>query len=126
MRLKMLLFLLVSILAFGSCAELKQFRQDANEFICNPPDNVVALAQAADPFIQIGLTNGLPNALPAYQAITAILSGGAACATITQINALISLLQDGKLMSAQEDKYAIRKLDPQPLMDWLAKAATGK
>lgn len=104
--------------SFSNCLS---FSEDVQEFICNPPANVVALAEAAGPFITLGLAAGLPEALPAYQAVVAILSGGMACATIKQVNALIALLSGD-----QAKKFRAKAIQPSfdtaPLQAWLATA----
>lgn len=127
LKKKLLLLLFVIGIGFmvsgATCQNFQQGQDAVEQFICDPPANVVSLAVAADPFIQMGLSAGLPVALPAYQAATAILSNGTACATVKQVNALIDFMESTFFTKAVAKKMKVKAtlvaFDTAPLKAWL-------
>ena len=103
---------------------------------CNPPANVIAVAQAAAPLVATAINMFIPGsvayvtAVTVQGAVTAILGG--ACVTLTQLDNLIAWLQSdaaktlqAKAMVKAGPMKAAAVIDPQALIDW-RKAQFGK
>jgi hypothetical protein len=96
--------------------------------VCNPPQAVIDVANAAAPLVEMAISMALPdsavyvNAVSVQAAITAIQGG--ACITSTQLNNLIAWLQSDQAKALQVK--AMVKVGPmkavainvQPLVDW--------
>lgn len=120
--------ILVCVLALvlaGGCAGLQQGGQNVEEWICNPPENVVALVNQGEPFLVALLATLVPGsaayvqAFEAFGGMTAVQAG--VCATVKQVNALIEVLS-GLQAKGFQAKAKAPALDVQVLKDWLAKA----
>jgi hypothetical protein len=114
---KLIIMCMVIALAFSGCA----FLQKAETVLCTPPAQVVAVVQAAAPVVAMILNMAVPgsavwvNAANAAATIRSIREGG--CVGITQLNALIALLQSDTAKTVQ----AKAPLNIQPLLDWAKK-----
>lgn len=122
--MKKLLAVMMILALIGGCS----FLQTAQDTICNPPQSVIAVANAAAPLVAIAINMTLPgsasyvNAVTVQGAITAIQGG--ACVSLTQLNNLIAWLQSNEAQQLQAK--AMLKAGPmkalaisvQPLIDW--------
>jgi hypothetical protein len=121
---KCLSILVVLAMLVGGCS----FLQTAQDILCNPPQSVIAVANAAAPLVAIAINMAIPgsavyvNAVTVQGAITAIQGG--ACVSLTQLNALITWLQsdEAKQVQAQVMLKAgpmrAVALDAAPLIAW--------
>jgi hypothetical protein len=107
--------------SFANCLS---FTQDVQKFVCNPPPEVQAIVNTAEPFIVAAVAIAVPGSLAYIQAVealggmTAIQAG--VCATVTQINALIALMS-GDQAKAFQTKAMRPTFNVAPLQAWLAK-----
>jgi hypothetical protein len=122
--MKKYLAILAIVALVSGCA----FLQTAQDTICNPPQSVITVANAAAPLVAIAINMAGPgsaayvNAVTVQGAITAIQGG--ACVSLTQLNALIAWLQSDEAQTLQTK--AMIKVGPmkavainvQPLIDW--------
>ena len=126
MKRIMVLCLAVAVLFGAMGATCMQNVQDA---VCDPPQSVIDIANAAAPLVAAVIATLVPGseeyvtAVTVQAAITAIQGG--ACVTVTQINTLIAWLQSDEAVSMQ--MKAMAKAGPakakslisvQPLISW--------
>ena len=120
---------LLAIVALGLGVTGATCMQNVQEAVCNPPQSVIDIANAAAPLVASVIVTLVPGseayvtAVTVQAAVTAIQGG--ACVTITQINTLIAWLQSDEAVSMQ--MKAMAKAGPanakslisvQPLIDW--------
>ena len=124
---KIMILCLAVAIVFGAMGATCM--QNVQSNVCNPPQSVIDIANAAAPLIAIAITMALPGsaayvtAVTVQGAITAIQGG--ACVSITQLNALIAWLQsnDAKTLQAKAmvkagPMKAVAPINVQPLIDW--------
>ena len=124
---KIAILCLVVAVAFGAMGATCM--RNVQEVICNPPQAVIDVANAAAPLVAIAITMALPgsaayvNAVAVQGAITAIQGG--ACVSITQLNNLIAWLQSDEAQGLQVKAMlkagpakATAPISVQPLIDW--------
>lgn len=126
-KLAILILITSMALSFTGASCLNQ----AQDMACNPPANVIALANAAAPVIAMILNLAVPgsaawiNAANAAAYMTTLRRG--ACISMTQLNELINFLSSPQVKSAQVAMRAkvitgkaqvVPSLDVQALVDW--------
>ena len=124
-KLAILILVISMALSFTGASCLTNIQQ----ILCNPPANVVAVANAAAPVIAMIINLAVPgsaawvNANNAAAIVSAIQSR--VCIGITQLNTLIAFLESSMFKQAQTKAMVGKKLVPvplniQPLRDWKA------
>lgn len=117
---KFLVAMMVVTMTVSGCS----FLQTTQDTFCNPPADVIAVANAAAPLVAVAISIAVPgsavyvNAVSVMAAITAIQGG--ACVSLTQLNTLIAWIQSDEAKSIQT-KALIKVIAPisaQPLLDW--------
>jgi predicted xylose isomerase-like sugar epimerase len=120
---KVLILCIVIALGFGASGATC-----LQNTMCSPPADVMAVAKAAAPVIQMAIIMLVPGtaaylaAVDAAAAVDYIQDG--ICLSITQLNALIAFLQssDAKVANAKMMMKAgparAKALNIQPLIDW--------
>ena len=124
---KILILCCLIALAFGATGATCM--QSVQNVACNPPANVIAVAQAAAPLVAIAINMAIPGsdayvtAVTISGAVTAILGG--ACVSLTQINALIAWLQSDQVKMLQVKAMvkvgpakAVTAISPDALIKW--------
>lgn len=121
--MKKVLFILVLVLLCFGC---KTFSMDgAQDTACNPPPDVVAVANAVAPAVAMVLNTAVPgsalfiSAANAQSYVSLIQKG--ACLSVTQVNELIKFIQGPEVMMARA-KIAkggkVAAIDVTPLKTW--------
>ena len=122
-KLAILILVISMSLSFTGASCLNNTQQ----ILCNPPANVVAVANAAAPVIAMIINLSVPgsaawvNANNAAGIVSTIQSR--VCIGITQLNTLIAFLESSIFKQAQTKAMVGKKLVPvplniQPLRDW--------
>ena len=123
---KLIVLLAIVALAFSTTGAT--CLQNVQDKVCNPPADVIAVANAAAPLVAIAINIAVPgstvyvNAVSVMAAVTAIQGG--VCVSVTQLNALISWLQSDEAKTLQEKAMVkagpakTAALDPAPLIAW--------
>ncbi len=121
MKNKMLACMVVLALVVTGCVAIKNAGQSIEQFVCDPPANVVGLVNLGEPFILAALSIAVPGssayiqAFEAYGGMAAVQAG--VCATVKQVNSLIVLLSGPKAIPGT--KMVSPAFDTKPLSDWL-------
>jgi len=129
---KILALCLMIALAFGAGgATCKGFLTSAEKEICNPPPNVIAMANLALPIFKIILETAVPGSAIFVEAAAAVVTVDTiqrtGCTTLTALNQLIALLGKKEVQDAQVvftskqillKKGSVTVLDAQPFIDW--------
>jgi hypothetical protein len=123
---KIVILCLIVALAFGATGATCM--QTAQDRVCNPPQNVIAVVNAAAPLVAIAINMAVPgsaafvNAVSVQGAITAIQGG--VCVSLGQLNNLIAWLQSDAVKELQAKAMLkagparAMALDPAPLIAW--------
>jgi hypothetical protein len=120
--MKKVLSILMAVALLSGCAGFLKFSQEVQQILCNPPTEVVQVANAAAPLIATILNMAVPGsetyvtAASAANTVTAIQQG--LCVGATQVSSLISFLSSDTAKVAAETQKAPR-INVQPLIDWL-------
>ena len=123
-------FVLCIVIALGFGASGATCLQNVQTTICNPPANVIAVAKAAAPVIEMAIIMLVPGtaawlaAVDASVAVDSIQNG--ICIGVSQLNNLIAFLQSSTAQTAQA-KLMVKKgpmravaLHIGPLIQWKA------
>jgi hypothetical protein len=114
---KVMVLILILALAFTGCATVQTTA-------CNPPANVIAVANAVIAFLLPELNILVPGSAAFNAYITAQNIAAGVCVGVTELNALIAWIQseDAKTMVAQANLKAgpmrAKAINVQPLIDW--------
>jgi len=102
--------------------------QNVQDRVCNPPQAVIDVANAAAPLVAMAIQIALPgsaayvNAVSVQAAITAIQGG--ACVSVTQLNNLIAWLQSEQAQTlaakamVKAGPARAMAINVQPLISW--------
>lgn len=135
MKKVMVLVMVLGLLAAGCCTrmvggkETKSFGNclaTAQDYVCNPPQEVVAVVTTAAPLLVTVVNALVPgtaayiNAVNAAQTAQALQSG--LCVFVTDLNNLISVLQSPDTQAAQAKMVSAKALpapiNTQVLINW--------